>query len=338
MTDIATIPNNKFVIAMEYSTIIEPAPTFEFSNQFLVWVSQKVLERSDLDLLLTEYYKKRLESQLKNKQTHMNEDNSTESTVLLLPTHLLVPIDWISSSKPSSTRPLRPLPANPLSPLFFSSLSTKSITSTSCHNNITWPPFQPYVTQPTLSISDSPSSSFTSTSIQGINPEVMAVNTPNSKSTSTGPQFQAPYVTLILYSGAPGSWFFEGANISEFLEKFENMCDDYRMSTSEKICPLPWYCEMFTAWHVRSIIGFSGLDWIKICASPKKEYKDRDIAQQISSYAYLEDFKGKSRTENVEVLQFCRDYSEISNELLCKGKLDKYTQIRWFLQDLPSSI
>ena len=79
----------------------------------------------------------------------------------------------------------------------------------------------------------------------------MAANTPNSESTSTGPQFQAPYVTPMPYPGAPGSLFFEGANISEFLERFENMCDDYRMSTSEKIRRLPWYCRMFTAQHVR---------------------------------------------------------------------------------------
>ena len=73
MTDIATIPNNEFVIAMEYSRIIEPAPTFELPNQFLVWVSQKVLAQSDLNLLLTENYNERLEYQLKNRETQMNK-------------------------------------------------------------------------------------------------------------------------------------------------------------------------------------------------------------------------------------------------------------------------
>ena len=116
------------------------------------------------------------------------------------------------------------------------------------------------------------------------------------------------------------------------------MCDDYQMSTSEKICRLLWYCGMFTVRYFRSVIGFSRLDWIKICVSLKKEYKDQDIAQQISSRDYLEAFKDKPRTENTEVLQFHRDYSEISNELLGKEKLDKYTQLRWFLQGLSFSI
>ena len=110
------------------------------------------------------------------------------------------------------------------------------------------------------------------------------------------------------------------------------------MSTLEKICRLPWYCEMFTARHVKSVISFSGSDWYKICTNLKKEYKDLDLTQQVSSRAYLEAFKDKPRTDNSEVLQFCRDYAEISKELIEKGKLDKYTQLRWFLQGLPLSI
>lgn len=166
----------------------------------------------------------------------------------------------------------------------------------------------------------------------------MAANTPNTESTPIGPLSPSLYVTPMPYPGSPGSPFFEGANVSEFLERFEDMCDDYRMSTSEKIRRLPWYCEIFTARHIKSVIGFSGLDWAKICTNLKKEYKDQDLTQQISSPAYLEAFKDKPRTENAEVPQFCRDYLEISKELLEKGKLDRYTQLRWFLQGLPSSV
>ena len=55
---------------------------------------------------------------------------------------------------------------------------------------------------------------------------------------------------------ASGTPFFEGINVSEVLERFENMCDNYRMFNSEKIRRLPWYCEMFTARQVKSV------DWI----------------------------------------------------------------------------
>ena len=68
------------------------------------------------------------------------------------------------------------------------------------------------------------------------------------------------------------------------------------------------------------------------------KYKDRDIAQQISPHTYLKAFKDKLRTQNAEVLQFCRNYSEISKELLGKEKLDRYIQLKWFLQGLLSAV
>ena len=55
----------------------------------------------------------------------------------------------------------------------------------------------------------------------------MVANTPNSENTFTNPQFQAFYTTFMLYPRLLGILFFEGANISKFLKKFENMYDNY---------------------------------------------------------------------------------------------------------------
>ena len=251
----------------------------------------------------------------------MNEENSTESTILLLSTHLLVSFNWISTLKLSSTRPSLPF-LTLLFPLFLPSQLTQSILFASCYNNIICYPLQSYNTQPTLSISDLPSFFFTSTSIIS---KIIIANTPISENTSTRPLFQAFYIIFMPYLGIPGGSFFEGANISKFLERFENMCNDYQIAAFEKIYCLSWYYEMFTTCHVRFVIGFSELVWTKICTNLKKKYKNWDKAQQISSRTYLEVFKDKPRIKNAEVLQFCRDYSEISKELLEKRKLDKHT-------------
>ena len=85
----------------------------------------------------------------------------------------------------------------------------------------------------------------------------MAANTPILKSISTGSQFQAFYMTLMIYSGAPSCPFYERTNISKFLKLFENMCDTYQMDASEKIRHLFWYCKMFTTYYIRFVIGFS---------------------------------------------------------------------------------
>ena len=87
MADTNTIPKYEFVIMMKYSRIIEPAPTFELPNLFLVWVAQKVIAQSDLDFLLTKYYKERLESRLKNKEKYRTDHILTELTGLRLPTN-----------------------------------------------------------------------------------------------------------------------------------------------------------------------------------------------------------------------------------------------------------
>ena len=106
---------------MEYSKIIKPASIFKLPNQFLVWVVQKVIVQLDLDLLFVEYYKERLESQLKNRGTHRTNHISTELTGLQLPT------DWISYKKtaPANSFPLTP----PSSPLFLSLLLFSIISS-----------------------------------------------------------------------------------------------------------------------------------------------------------------------------------------------------------------
>lgn len=79
------IPNTKFTIKIESTTIIKSAIEFKLLNQFLVWVAQKVISLSDLDLLLTKYYKKRLNFQIKNGITNTIDYTLTELTELQLP-------------------------------------------------------------------------------------------------------------------------------------------------------------------------------------------------------------------------------------------------------------
>lgn len=56
-------------------------------------MAKKVLAQSNLDLIMTEYYKDRLESQLKNCETNINENNLTELIASIIQTHLLISID-----------------------------------------------------------------------------------------------------------------------------------------------------------------------------------------------------------------------------------------------------
>ena len=48
---------------------------------------------------------------------------------------------------------------------------------------------------------------------------------------------------VIPYPGTPGDPFFDGQNITDFLERYSQLCADYRLSESEKLYRLPWHCE-----------------------------------------------------------------------------------------------
>lgn len=75
---------------------MEKTPTFILYNKFLIWVVAKVLPNCNLNFVLTEYYKERLESRLKNRETCMNTHISTEHTELtdlMKSTYLKILID-----------------------------------------------------------------------------------------------------------------------------------------------------------------------------------------------------------------------------------------------------
>ena len=140
------------------------------------------------------------------------------------------------------------------------------------------------------------------------------------------------------YPGAPGTPFFEGSNVTDFLDRYSRMCTDYRVDEHEKIKRLSWYCEMFTRKYVETLISSSGTSWAALRKVLREEYKDQDLNQQMNSRRFLETYKDKSRADTSDVLQYCRQFSAISQNLVAKGKLDSFTQSRWFLQGLPSAI
>lgn len=140
------------------------------------------------------------------------------------------------------------------------------------------------------------------------------------------------------YPGAPGTPFFEGSNVTDFLDRYSRMCTDYRVDEQEKIKRLSWYCEMFTGKYVETLISSSGTTWATLRKVLREEYKDQDLTQQMNSRRFLETYKDKSRADTSDVLQYCRQFSAISQNLVAKGKLDSFTQSRWFLQGLPSTI
>lgn len=190
----------------------------------------------------------------------MNEDKLTEAPVFNV-SSLPISSNLISTPKPLLPRSTFPLLITLPSLMCLSLLLTLSIYSIFCHINNINPCPQTYITPSPLFISSNKTSTLVTTSFfQGIIIKVLTANTPNLESTSFGFHFLAPYIMPMSYSGALESPFFEETNFCIFLERFKNMCNDCQMLAFERVCHLPYYSEMFSAYCVKSVVEFSGLD------------------------------------------------------------------------------
>lgn len=100
---------------------------------------------------------------------------------------------------------------------------------------------------------------------------------------------------VIPYSGALGAFLFDGKNTTHFLDLYDQFCSNYRLSKSDKIYQLPWYCEYFIGRYVRIMI--KNADWTVIKAILRREYKENDFNQLINSREFLEVLKKKARSK-----------------------------------------
>ena len=145
------------------------------------------------------------------------------------------------------------------------------------------------------------------------------------------------YFPIIMpYPGTLGAPFFDGQNITHFLDLYSQLCSDYRLSESEKIIRLPWYCEFFTGNYIKILIR--GADWTAVRAILRREYKKNDLDQLINSREFLEALKKKARFEDDDLMHYCQLFTSISRELVLRTRLDLYPQYRWFLQGLPERV
>lgn len=158
--------------------------------------------------------------------------------------------------------------------------------------------------------------------------------------TSSDPPSISPFGFLMTMPqpGTAGIPYFEGKNITEFLTRYEDMCEDYHVKTAEKIRRLPRYCEMLIGQTISSLEEFTDRRWDALVKVLKKEYRAEDSIQQVNSRAFLEAYKNKERTSADDIHKHCRKSGSISKILAKAGKLDNYTRIQWFVQGLPEKL
>jgi hypothetical protein len=130
------------------------------------------------------------------------------------------------------------------------------------------------------------------------------------------------------------TFFFDEYNITEFLNRYANLCQNYDLEKRKKIRRLLRYCDFINEQYVRVVVNANVLDWKELCKILCRNYKSKDLNQQLHSLKYFKVFKNKMRTFLNEISQYCRQYIVIFEKLIKVKKLQKTLRNAWFLQNL----
>jgi hypothetical protein len=130
------------------------------------------------------------------------------------------------------------------------------------------------------------------------------------------------------------TFFFDEYNITKFLNRYVDLCQDYDLEKKKKICRLFRYCDFINEQYVRIVINANVFEWKEFCKTLCRDYKNKDLNQQLHSIEYFEIFKDKMRTFLNEISQYCRQYIVIFEKLIKGKKLQRTLRSAWFFQRL----
>jgi hypothetical protein len=74
--------------------------------------------------------------------------------------------------------------------------------------------------------------------------------------------------------GTPGSPMFEGANVTEFLERYKDLYSNYRVSTSDRLARLPRYYIQPIAKTIKSLKEWVDKDYTTLKKVLLAKYKN----------------------------------------------------------------
>jgi hypothetical protein len=142
------------------------------------------------------------------------------------------------------------------------------------------------------------------------------------------------WLIIMLALRTSEAFLFDDYNITKFLDRYVDLCQDYDFEKRKKIRRLFRYCDFINEQYVRIVINANVSKWKELCKTFCKNYKNKNLNQQLHSLKYLEIFKNKMRTSLKEISQYCRQYIVISEKLIKTKKLQRTLRSVWFLQSL----
>ncbi len=144
------------------------------------------------------------------------------------------------------------------------------------------------------------------------------------------------YLTLMSSLETSKVLYFEEKNMTDFLERYEDFCDDYELNQIDRFCKLSRYCNKIIDNSIKTMIKYINFNWQELKKMIKKKYEKDDTDQQLNSRIFLKIFKNKSCIMKNDLKLYSQQYKSISHSLIKREQMNEYIRCCWFVKSLSS--
>jgi len=126
--------------------------------------------------------------------------------------------------------------------------------------------------------------------------------------------------------------YFEEKNMTDFLERYEDFCDDYKLNQIDRFRKLSRYCDKIIDDSIKIMIEYIDFNWQELKKTMKKKYEKDDIDQQLNSWIFLKIFKNKSHIMKNDLKLYSQQYKSILHSLIKREQINEYIRCCWFVK------
>src|SRR5947209_19955539 len=103
-----------------------------------------------------------------------------------------------------------------------------------------------------------------------------------SVSPAAAVQYQAVrYIHPMPLAGSPGAPYFDGHNITECLERYEDLSEEHGLSAADMLRRVNRYCEISIGRTIVLMTEYVDGNWARLKAALLRDYEDQDVYQKI---------------------------------------------------------
>jgi hypothetical protein len=144
------------------------------------------------------------------------------------------------------------------------------------------------------------------------------------------------FVAMMPRSGQPGAMeLFDGANITDYLEDWNFLCDEYHYDDTQKSARFPNYCIPDVKDVVKLLPGYIARDWTQMQTDVKQLYWQHDKPR--NTIAALNDLI-RTSSENFDLNVYILRYTSITDALVEQLALSPVDRVTRLFDGLPDDL